>query len=116
MRELAPTPLRLNISARDPLRGRLAHVNSNRHTLSHGVAMQIRHAAIAYAAVGLTLVPQLGAERASDFGVVRFPNSGSAAAQEPFLRGIAELHNFEYREAAQASAGRKGRRPRVFPT
>ncbi|HXT16541.1 MAG TPA: prolyl oligopeptidase family serine peptidase [Gemmatimonadaceae bacterium] len=38
----------------------------------------------------------------SDVGVIRFPNSGSAAAQAPFLRAIAQLHNFEYREAQSA--------------
>ena len=35
-------------------------------------------------------------------GTVTFPNSGSAAAQEPFLRGIALLHSFEYGDARQA--------------
>jgi hypothetical protein len=35
-------------------------------------------------------------------GTVDFPNSGSAAAQEPFLRGIALLHSFEYSDAAAA--------------
>jgi tetratricopeptide (TPR) repeat protein len=36
----------------------------------------------------------------SDVGVVRFANSGSAAAQYNFLRGLAQLHNFEYEDAA----------------
>ena len=35
-------------------------------------------------------------------GTVDFPNSGAAAAQEPFLRGIAFLHSFEYTDAAEA--------------
>ena len=35
-------------------------------------------------------------------GTVTFPNSGAAAAQEPFLRGIALLHNFEYDDAVRA--------------
>jgi dienelactone hydrolase/tetratricopeptide (TPR) repeat protein len=35
-------------------------------------------------------------------GNVVFPNSGNSAAQRRFLRGIAQLHNFEYREAAAA--------------
>ena len=35
-------------------------------------------------------------------GTVRFPNSGAAAAQAPFLRGLAFLHNFEYEDAADA--------------
>ena len=32
-------------------------------------------------------------------GKVSFPNSGAAAAQEPFLRGIALLHSYEYSDA-----------------
>jgi tetratricopeptide (TPR) repeat protein len=35
-------------------------------------------------------------------GEVHFPNSGSAAAQAAFLRGLAQLHNFEYDDAAAA--------------
>jgi len=35
-----------------------------------------------------------------DVGKVAFANSGAAAAQEPFLRGLAQLHNFEYDSAA----------------
>jgi hypothetical protein len=34
------------------------------------------------------------------FGDVSFANSGAAAAQEPFLRGLALLHDFEYADAA----------------
>lgn len=35
-------------------------------------------------------------------GTVTFPNSGAAAAQAPFLRGLALLHSFEYEDAADA--------------
>ena len=35
-------------------------------------------------------------------GAVTFPNSGAAAAQAPFIRGIALLHSFEYEDAAAA--------------
>jgi tetratricopeptide (TPR) repeat protein len=35
-------------------------------------------------------------------GTVTFPNSGNSASQEPFLRGIALLHSFEYVDAAEA--------------
>jgi tetratricopeptide (TPR) repeat protein len=35
-------------------------------------------------------------------GTVVFPNSGSAVAQGPFLRGVALLHSFEYTEAAES--------------
>src|SRR4030081_2975658 len=33
-------------------------------------------------------------------GVVQFSNSGSPAAQGPFLQDLAQLHNFEYDTAA----------------
>src|SRR4051812_44596540 len=53
-----------------------------------------------------------GAHATERLGTVSFPNSGSAAAQRPFLRGLALLHSFEYddarsafREAEQADAG-----------
>lgn len=35
-------------------------------------------------------------------GTIVFPNSGGAAAQAPFLRGVALLHSFEYAAAAHA--------------
>ena len=35
-------------------------------------------------------------------GTVHFPNSGAQAAQEPFIRGVAFLHSFEYDSAAKA--------------
>lgn len=35
-------------------------------------------------------------------GDVSFPNSGNAAAQAPFLRGLKLLHNFEYGPAAES--------------
>jgi hypothetical protein len=37
----------------------------------------------------------------SGFGTVSFANSGSAAAQEPFQSGMAQLHDFEYGLAAE---------------
>src|SRR5688500_12112013 len=53
-----------------------------------------------------------GAHAGERLGTVSFPNSGSAAAQRPFLRGLALLHSFEYddaraafREAAKADPG-----------
>ena len=50
---------------------------------------------------GLLLVAGgLGAEQT--LGVINFPNSGSDAAQEDFLTGMALLHNFEYDDAATA--------------
>jgi len=35
-------------------------------------------------------------------GEIDFPNSGNAAAQAPFLRGVKLLHNFEYQEAVES--------------
>src|SRR5688572_14053510 len=35
-------------------------------------------------------------------GSISFPNSGSAAAQAPFVRGVLLLHSFEFEPAAEA--------------
>ena len=40
--------------------------------------------------------------QAPKLGSVHFPNSGAQAAQEPFIRGVAYLHSFEYDSAAKA--------------
>jgi len=42
----------------------------------------------------LTHVPGLGS--------ISFPNSGTASAQPAFIRGVLELHSFEYEAAAEA--------------
>jgi tetratricopeptide (TPR) repeat protein len=47
----------------------------------------------------LLLATPLQAQR---LGSISFPNSGSVAAQQPFLRGVAALHSFWYEEAADA--------------
>jgi tetratricopeptide (TPR) repeat protein len=39
--------------------------------------------------------------KATKLGLVAFANSGAQVAQEPFLRGLALLHSFEYEEAAE---------------
>lgn len=39
---------------------------------------------------------------ASSLGEIEFPTSGSAEAQQPFLRGVLLLHNFEYDDAQTA--------------
>lgn len=49
----------------------------------------------------LTAIP-MTAQQGSDVGEVTFANSGAEKAQEPFRRGLALLHNFEYPDAAQA--------------
>jgi tetratricopeptide (TPR) repeat protein len=38
----------------------------------------------------------------SSLGRITFPNSGSPAAQSPFLRGVLLLHSFEYDDAIEA--------------
>jgi hypothetical protein len=43
-----------------------------------------------------------GAHPGERLGVVSFPNSGARAAQQPFLRALALLHNFEYDDARTA--------------
>ena len=43
-----------------------------------------------------------GAHAGERLGVVDFPNSGAPAAQQPFLRGLALLHSFEYDDARAA--------------
>ena len=40
--------------------------------------------------------------RTATVGVVTFANSGSKGAQADFLRGLAQLHNFQYQDAAAA--------------
>ena len=48
----------------------------------------------------LLIAGRAGAQRPG-VGQVSFPNSGAAAAQEDFLTGLAQLHNFEYGPAAE---------------
>jgi tetratricopeptide (TPR) repeat protein len=43
----------------------------------------------------------LAVAQSSRVGDVTFPNSGAPAAQESFLTGLAQLHNFEYPSAAE---------------
>ncbi len=53
-------------------------------------------------ACAILLLASLTAARAqSGAGEVSFVNSGASAAQEPFLHGLAQLHNFEYEFAVQ---------------
>jgi tetratricopeptide (TPR) repeat protein len=73
------------------------------------VAMTLRTAGVA---IALSFLVAYAAPRAQErhvhpgspslkLGTVHFPNSGKPAAQEPFLRGVALLHSFEYEEAAE---------------
>ena len=50
--------------------------------------------------VAATVIPSSAA--AEGVGEVSFTNSGAAAAQPAFLRGLALLHNFEYEDAAES--------------
>ena len=52
--------------------------------------------------VALSISATVLARPQSSVGEVQFENSGNAAAQAPFLRGLALLHNFEYDFAAEA--------------
>jgi tetratricopeptide (TPR) repeat protein len=50
----------------------------------------------------LSLSPAAGVNaQKPGVGQVTFPNSGAAAAQQDFLTGVAQLHNFEYEDAAE---------------
>ena len=70
-----------------------------------------RHAALAALSVLLVAPPVRAQEahpaghthdKAPALGTIVFPNSGNAAAQEPFLRGVAFLHSYEYGDAGRA--------------
>jgi tetratricopeptide (TPR) repeat protein len=50
--------------------------------------------------LGALLIP--AGLAAQTLGRIDFPNSGSPAAQAPFLRGVLLLHSFEYEDAAAA--------------
>jgi hypothetical protein len=56
---------------------------------------------IIVAAATVTLLATSRASTQQDFGEVAFANSGAAAAQSEFLRGLSQLHNFEYDDAAK---------------
>ncbi|HEU4720246.1 MAG TPA: hypothetical protein VFS59_02700 [Gemmatimonadaceae bacterium] len=79
----------------------------NRHTTAHLAA------ALLLAACPLVTRPAAaqgaahhdhatGAHAGERLGTVSFSNSGSRAAQQPFLRGLALLHSFEYDDARAA--------------
>ena len=55
-------------------------------------------------ALAVIVAASLGAAaaRAQNLGTISFPNSGSAAAQAPFIRGMLLYHSFEYPAAAVA--------------
>lgn len=49
---------------------------------------------------GCAVCASAQAPKLDDVGLVKFETSGSAQAQAYFLRGLAQLHNFEYDDAA----------------
>jgi tetratricopeptide (TPR) repeat protein len=57
---------------------------------------------VIYSAVAVGWLVTLGPLRAQELGTIAFPNSGSAAAQAPFLEGVKSLHSFQFDEAAAA--------------
>ena len=85
------TTLRRRLAGRAPLTGSTAS----------GLAGFAR-AALALALFGLAVAGPVLAQAAPRLGTARFPNSGAAAAQAPFLHGLLLLHSFEYRSALAA--------------
>ncbi len=64
----------------------------------------MRHRIVTFllvALIAVALVSVAGAQT-TDLGQVQFPNSGAAAAQPAFIRGVLLLHSFEYPDAAEA--------------
>ncbi len=53
-----------------------------------------------------------GEREAVGLGHIDFPNSGPAAAQAPFVRGVLLLHSFEYADAAEAFRAAQALAPR----
>ena len=64
--------------------------------------MQRRLATVSIGVIGATVLAASLAARpqAPGVGEVRFPTSAGPAAQALFLTGLAQLHNFEYEDAA----------------
>jgi len=54
------------------------------------------------AAGAALLLVRVAAAQTTHLGTIDFPNSGTAAAQAPFIRGVLLLHSFEYGPAATA--------------
>src|SRR5206468_3802828 len=88
--------------ARSPANGIIASLQSrkgasmqNKFAVRLAIAASLgcllsTHAALAHESHGKSGAP------AAQLGRVSFANSGKAAAQTDFLRGLALLHNFEY--------------------
>lgn len=55
-----------------------------------------------FVVLAILLVPIWSEPQAPSLGRISFPNSGSAAAQPAFIRGVLLLHSFEYDDAIDA--------------
>ncbi len=70
--------------------------------------MTFSHSLSATALLAVLALPQAGKPASQPLthvdglGSISFPNSGGAAAQAPFIRGVLLLHSFEYDTAAEA--------------
>src|SRR6476660_6139667 len=70
-------------------------------------AVMLRHRSVLVLLVSLAIAPCLaqqpeGASSSEGLGKIHFPNSCAQAAQSPFLKGIAQLHSFQYAAAEKA--------------
>jgi hypothetical protein len=59
-------------------------------------------ARLALSAALVAVATPIGSVAGQELGTIAFPNSGSAAAQAPFLEGVKSLHSFQFDEAAVA--------------
>jgi tetratricopeptide (TPR) repeat protein len=64
--------------------------------------MRVPYKLITIVCLSTILVARPATAQEGQLGTVHFPNSGAPAAQEPFLRGLALLHSFEYSAARAA--------------
>jgi tetratricopeptide (TPR) repeat protein len=67
----------------------------------------LRHKSVLILLVSLSIAPCLaqepeGAPSPEGLGKIHFPNSCAESAQSPFLKGIAQLHSFQYAAAEKA--------------
>lgn len=86
------------VSIQKPARALCSLIRVHRHT---GEIVKSRIFALCTFAGLLVLCCSPPARAQNDFGEVSFANSGAPAAQSAFLQGLAQLHNFEYEDAAK---------------
>ena len=71
-------------------------------TLAYGIAATLLATALHSTAAIAQPAHHHAGMAGEQLGELSFPNSGSAAAQAPFLRGVKLLHNFQYPQAIEA--------------